>query len=57
MMTTKNQNLQLLRGIPILSVFFYHLSLSSTLLAYLHKDLANPFYWGAPFVLVEILII
>jgi peptidoglycan/LPS O-acetylase OafA/YrhL len=42
----KNQDLQLLRGIAISLVIFCHLSLSSTLLAYLNKNLSNPFYWG-----------
>jgi peptidoglycan/LPS O-acetylase OafA/YrhL len=46
MISVKNQDLQLLRGIAISMVLFCHLSLSSTLLAYVNKTLVNSFYWG-----------
>ncbi len=45
-MNKKVEDLQLLRGVAIALVVFGHLSLSSTLLDLISKDLSKPFYWG-----------
>ena len=50
--TVKHEGLHVLRGISMLLVLLTHLSLPSTILSKISKQLVNPFYWGAELFLM-----